>query len=104
MTAVVNRAVAEIGKSRRRKEDQHLITGHSTCTDNLTLPSMVHLAMLRSPMVHATITSIDVSSALQRPDVLAAFTGQDFADTQGNLLCLWPVTPDIVNPERRAWP
>jgi aerobic carbon-monoxide dehydrogenase large subunit len=102
MTAVADTAapetVLEIGKSRRRKEDQHLITGRTTWTDNMSLPGMVHLAILRSPMAHATITSIDTSEAKQRPGVVAVYTGQDFADTQGNLPCAWPVTPDMVNP------
>ncbi len=88
----------EIGRSRRRKEDQHLITGRTTWTDNMTLPGMLHLAILRSPMAHATITSIDTSDAKSRPGVVAVFTGQDFAETQGNLPCAWPVTPDMVNP------
>jgi carbon-monoxide dehydrogenase large subunit len=90
--------VAEIGKSRRRKEDQHLITGRTTWTDNMTLPGMLHLAILRSPMAHATITSIDTTEAKNRPGVVAVFTGQDFAETQGNLPCAWPVTADMVNP------
>jgi carbon-monoxide dehydrogenase large subunit len=98
MTAIADRRAAEIGQSRLRKEDQHLITGRTTWTDNMTLPGMVHLAILRSPMAHARITSIDTSEAKQRPGVLAVFTGQDFADTQGNLPCAWPVTPDMVNP------
>ncbi|MFN2519386.1 MAG: xanthine dehydrogenase family protein molybdopterin-binding subunit [Jatrophihabitantaceae bacterium] len=89
---------AEIGKSRRRKEDHHLITGRTTWTDNMSLPGMVHLAILRSPMAHATITSIDTTEAKKRPGVVAVFTGQDFAETQGNVPCAWPVTPDMVNP------
>jgi aerobic carbon-monoxide dehydrogenase large subunit len=95
MTATAER---EIGRSRTRKEDQHLITGRTTWTDNMVLPGMVHLAILRSPVAHATITSIDASAALQRPGVIAAFTGRDFAETQGNVPCAWPVTPDMVNP------
>jgi carbon-monoxide dehydrogenase large subunit len=103
MTAVDDRPetagpAAEIGQARRRKEDRHLITGATTWTDNMTLPGMLHIAILRSPMAHATISSIDVSGALRRPGVLAAFSGQDFADTQGVIPCAWPVTPDMVNP------
>jgi aerobic carbon-monoxide dehydrogenase large subunit len=88
----------EIGKSRLRKEDEHLITGHTLWTDNLSLPGMLHLAILRSPMAHAKITSIDTTAAKARPGVIAVFTGQDFAETQGNVPCAWPVTPDMVNP------
>ena len=64
----------------------------------MTLPGMLHLAMLRSPMAHAKITSIDTTEAKGRPGVVAVYTGQDFAETQGNLPCAWPVTPDMVNP------
>ncbi|MGO1165841.1 MAG: xanthine dehydrogenase family protein molybdopterin-binding subunit [Janibacter sp.] len=88
----------EIGASRSRKEDRHLVTGRTTWVDNMVLPGMVHLAILRSPMAHATITSIDVSPALQAPGVIAAYSGKDFAETQGDLPCAWPVTPDMVNP------
>jgi len=99
MTAVEERpATAEIGQSRKRKEDYHLITGRTMWTDNMTLPGMVHLAILRSPMAHAKITSIDTTEAKSRPGVIAVFTRQDFAEIQGNIPCAWPVTPDMVNP------
>jgi aerobic carbon-monoxide dehydrogenase large subunit len=98
MTAVVDAPAAEIGQSRLRKEDQHLLTGRTTWVDNMSLPGMVHLAILRSPMAHATITSIDSSEAKKRPGVIAVFTGQDFADTQGDLPTAWAVTTDMVNP------
>jgi carbon-monoxide dehydrogenase large subunit len=99
MTTVEDRpATAEIGQARRRKEDHHLITGRTTWTDNITLPGMVHLAILRSPMAHAKIVSIDTTEPKSRPGVLAVFTGQDFAAEQGTVPCAWPVTPDMVNP------
>jgi carbon-monoxide dehydrogenase large subunit len=99
MTAVEDApATQEIGKSRRRKEDAHLITGRTTWTDNMTLPGMLHLAILRSPMAHAKITAIDTTEAKGRPGVVAVFTGQDFKDIQGDVPCAWPVTPDMVNP------
>ena len=48
----------EIGNRRLRKEDQRLITGRTKWTDNIVLPGMVHLAMVRSPFAHARITGI----------------------------------------------
>ncbi len=63
VTATAERPAAEIGKDRRRKEDQRLITGRTRWTDNITLPGMLHLAMVRSPFAHATIVSIDTSAA-----------------------------------------
>ena len=88
----------EIGRARRRKEDARLITGRTTWTDNMVLPGMLHLAVVRSPVAHGKITSIDVSAAQQAPGVVAVLTGRDVADEQGSLPCAWPVTPDMVNP------
>jgi carbon-monoxide dehydrogenase large subunit len=89
---------AEVGKARLRKEDTRLITGSTRWTDNVVLPGMLHLAILRSPHAHARIASIDVSPALSQPNVVAAFTGSDVADKQGALPCAWLVTEDIVHP------
>ena len=98
MTAVQDTPTAEIGKDRRRKEDQRLITGRTRWTDNITLPGMVHLAMVRSPFAHATITNIDTSAALEAPNVIRVITGADVADEQGSLPNAWPITPDQVAP------
>jgi carbon-monoxide dehydrogenase large subunit len=97
MTATEARPT-EFGRARKRKEDERLITGRTTWTDNLTLPGLLHMAILRSPMAHARITSVDVSAARQRPGVIAAFSGQDFKDVQGSVPCVWPVTEDTVVP------
>ncbi len=88
----------EIGRDRRRKEDQRLITGRTRWTDNLVLPGMLHAAILRSPFAHATITSLDVTEARQRPGVIAVYTGKDFAEEQGSLPCAWAVTPEMKAP------
>jgi carbon-monoxide dehydrogenase large subunit len=99
MTTIEERqAIAEIGQPRRRKEDAHFITGRTAWTDNITLPGLQHLAILRSPMAHARIASIDTTAAARRPGVVAVFSGRDFAETQGNIPCAWPVTADLVNP------
>jgi carbon-monoxide dehydrogenase large subunit len=88
----------EVGKARRRKEDARLITGKTTWTDNMVLPGMLHIAVVRSPVAHAKLTNVDVSAAQQAPGVIAVFTGRDFAEEQGSIPCAWPVTPDMVNP------
>ena len=76
MTAIEDApaSTAEIGNARKRREDKHLITGRTTWVDNMTVPGMVHLAILRSPMAHATITSIDTTEAKGRPGVIAVYT------------------------------
>ena len=88
----------EIGRDRRRKEDQRLITGRTRWTDNLELPGMLHLAMVRSPFAHARITSIDTSAAKSAPNVVAVLTGADFGDELGVCINAWPITPDQVTP------
>jgi len=98
MTTTAERPAPEIGQARKRKEDAHLLTGRTTWTDNMTLPGILHLAILRSPMSHARIISVDVSAALRLPGVIGAFSGQDFKDVQGTIPCAWPVTADMVNP------
>ena len=60
-------AEPEIGKARTRKEDEHLVTGRTRRTDNLVLPGMQHLAILRSPFAHARITGVDASAAREMP-------------------------------------
>ncbi|WP_159675321.1 xanthine dehydrogenase family protein molybdopterin-binding subunit [Streptomyces mexicanus] len=89
----------EVGRARLRKEDARLVTGQTTWTDNITVTGLLHLAILRSPMAHARIERIDVSPALERPGVVAAFSGRDLADGLGSLPCAWPVTEDMVLPD-----
>src|SRR5881394_3153852 len=88
----------EVGRKRLRKEDAKLVTGQTNWTDNIQFPGMVHLALVRSPMAHAKIRRVDVSPALQRPGVIAAYSGADLADEQGSLPCAWPVTADMKQP------
>jgi len=88
----------EVGKARRRKEDARLITGRTQWTDNLVLPGMLHLAIVRSPVAHAKIGNVDLEAARSAPGVIAVFSGRDFAEEQGSIPCAWPVTPEMVNP------
>ncbi|MFL6165430.1 MAG: xanthine dehydrogenase family protein molybdopterin-binding subunit [Ornithinibacter sp.] len=98
MTAVDDRPTTEIGAARKRKEDQRLITGRTRWTDNIQLPGMLHLAMVRSPFAHARISAIDTSEATSAPGVVAVFTGKDLEAVQGVNINAWPITPDQVTP------
>jgi aerobic carbon-monoxide dehydrogenase large subunit len=88
----------EIGNARRRKEDQRLITGRTRWTDNIALPGMLHLAMVRSPFAHARITNIDTSAAKVAPNVVTVLTGAEVSEEQGVLANAWPITPDQKAP------
>ncbi|MEO5662559.1 MAG: xanthine dehydrogenase family protein molybdopterin-binding subunit [Nocardioides sp.] len=104
MTATAEKPDLEIGRDRRRKEDQRLITGRTRWTDNLALPGMLHLAMVRSPHAHAKIVSIDTEAAKQAPNVVAVFTGADLGANQGACINAWAITPDQVTPPHVPMP
>ncbi|MEU4619351.1 aerobic carbon-monoxide dehydrogenase large subunit [Actinoplanes sp. NPDC023801] len=59
-----------------RKEDARLLRGRGRFVDDVQLPGMLHLAILRSPFAHATIVSIDTSAAEASPGVKAVVTGE----------------------------
>jgi carbon-monoxide dehydrogenase large subunit len=72
-----------IGYGRlKRKEDPRFIRGQGNYVDDVRLPGMLYGAVLRSPVAHANIKSIDTSAALQHPKVHAVITGKDL-DAQG---------------------
>ncbi|MBT8240008.1 MAG: carbon-monoxide dehydrogenase large subunit [Acidimicrobiia bacterium] len=58
-----------------RKEDPRLVRGAGQFVDDVQLPGMLHLAILRSPFAHAKINSIDTSAAEAHPKVKAVVTG-----------------------------
>ena len=53
-----------VGKKMTRLEDDILLAGGATFIDDIQLDGMLHLAVVRSQMAHARITSIDISAAL----------------------------------------
>ncbi|SDT49356.1 aerobic carbon-monoxide dehydrogenase large subunit [Actinoplanes derwentensis] len=59
-----------------RKEDARLLRGRGRFVDDVQLPGMLHLAILRSPFAHANIVSIDTSAAEASPGVRAVVTGE----------------------------
>ncbi|HUS43251.1 MAG TPA: aerobic carbon-monoxide dehydrogenase large subunit [Ilumatobacteraceae bacterium] len=63
-----------------RKEDPRFVRGMGQYCDDVQLPGMLHLAILRSPLAHARIVSIDKSAAEAHPKVVAVITGADLAE------------------------
>ena len=62
-----------------RKEDPRFIRGLGHYCDDVQLPGMLHLAILRSPVAHARVVRIDTSAAMAHPKVKAVITGADLA-------------------------
>jgi aerobic carbon-monoxide dehydrogenase large subunit len=65
-----------LGHSVKRKEDARFIRGKGNYVDDVSLPGMLHLELLRSPFAHARIRSIDTSRAAALPGVVAVVTGE----------------------------
>jgi carbon-monoxide dehydrogenase large subunit len=66
-----------VGTSVPRKEDLALLTGTARFIDDLRLPGMVYAKILRSPVAHARVRSVDTSRARKMPGVLDALCGAD---------------------------
>ena len=71
--------IGGMGASRRRVEDNRFIRGKGKYVDDIVLPGMLHMEILRSPVAHARIKSIDTSAAWEVPGVRLVMTGETLA-------------------------
>ena len=88
MAATIEAPEKLVGKPIRRREDPKLMTGGGNFLDDIRLPGMSYAAVLRSPVAHAKIRSINTSQAKSMPGVIAVFTGEDLAEVNP-LPCAW---------------
>lgn len=70
-------AARYIGQRVLRKEDPRLLTGRGQFVDDITLPGMLHVAFVRSPVARGRILSIDTAEARDMPGVHAIYTWDD---------------------------
>src|SRR5919199_3199607 len=77
-----------IGAPVKRVEDPRLVTGGAKYLDDLKLPGMAHVAIVRSPHAHARIRAIRFREASHAPGVIGVFTGADF-EHLNPLPCAW---------------
>ena len=87
-----------VGQPVLRKEDGEFLTGQARYTDDITIPGMLWMSIVRSPYPHARIKGVDVSKAVAMPGVVAAYSGADF-EWAGPLLMAWAVKEDLNNPD-----
>src|SRR6266581_4527295 len=101
-----------LGAPIKRREDRRFITGRGRFLDDIKLPGMAHLAILRSPYAHANINGIDTAAAKSMPGVLAVFTGADIP--YNPLPMAWPAggsaglqnnvnTPRVLTTDGAKW-
>src|SRR5258708_3045556 len=88
-----------VGRSLRRREDRKFLRGGGGYVEDIGLPGMVYLAILRSPHAHARITGIDLSAARAADGVRLALAGADLTGKVGNIKPNW-VIPGTVAPDR----
>ena len=79
-----------VGRPRRRVDGRAKVTGQTKFADDIVLPRMLHGKLLRSPVPHARIVSIDTSRAKAHPGVHLVLTGEALPITYGIL----PVSHD----------
>ncbi|WP_336361513.1 xanthine dehydrogenase family protein molybdopterin-binding subunit [Haladaptatus sp. ZSTT2] len=88
-----------VGQPLKRKEDNRLTTGRGRYIEDLEpVPNLHYIAVLRSPLAHANIESIDASAALELPGVKAVVTGQDVAAR------VKPFPAAVQNPSNAYYP
>jgi carbon-monoxide dehydrogenase large subunit len=92
-----------------RREDRRLLLGHGQYVDDLVLPRMLHAALVRSPLPHARIRSVDLTRAAAAPGVAYVLSGLELArllptvpDHQVALPSKWRTTVKhrILNPQQ----
>ena len=76
--------ICGMGHRMKRKEDPRFIQGKGRYVDDVKLPGMLYMDIVRSPYAHAKILEIDASEALAMDGVLAVITGKDL-EAAGNL-------------------
>src|SRR5437870_3463899 len=79
MEPKTNATICGMGHSMKRKEDPRFIRGRGNYVDDIQLPGMLHMDIVRSPFAHAKIKSINADKALKVPGVLAVITGETLA-------------------------
>src|SRR6201981_3427818 len=84
-----------VGRSLLRREDRRLLRGQGQFIADLVLPRMLHAVLVRSPVAHARIRSVDLSRAAA-PGVALALNGAD-------LLQLLPPVPEGQISLPRKW-
>ncbi len=78
--AVLTAEVRLIGEAIVRREDLALLTGRGRYVDDVAPEGTLHAFVVRSPLAHARIVSVDVTEAREAPGVVAVYTAADLAE------------------------
>jgi carbon-monoxide dehydrogenase large subunit len=94
-----------IGQSPRRREDERLLAGRGRFVDDIRLPGLLHLALVRSAHARAGLVRVDLSAARARPGVMALAAG-DLAELTASLPAASadPTNPYVILDSPRPQP
>ena len=92
------------GHSVKRKEDPRFLRGKGTYVDDITLPGMLYMDIVRSPFAHAKITNISTQAALETPGVLAVVDHTSRHEDADSVPGLQGEGRLQVAERRRSWP
>src|SRR5581483_4818382 len=80
MTTVARPTRSQIGRSHPRLDAREKLRGQAQFAGDLLAPRMLHGRVLRSPIAHGRIVSIDASAAERMAGVVCVLTGEDLRD------------------------
>src|SRR5713226_8000486 len=89
--------ISGIGHARKRKEDPRFIQGKGNYVDDIKLPGMLYGDLVRSPVAHARVKSINTKKALALPGVVAVLTANDLKPVKLHWM------PTLAATCRRCW-
>ncbi|MGY4623385.1 xanthine dehydrogenase family protein molybdopterin-binding subunit [Bradyrhizobium sp. USDA 4486] len=78
-----------VGQPVKRREDFKLLTGKGRYVDDIRIPGMLHMAVLRSPHAHAEIKAIDLDTAKAAPGVRLVLSGKELVGKLGPIMPNW---------------
>src|SRR5690242_4942751 len=87
-----------IGARITRLEDPRLVTGQGRYIDDLSLPGMLHLRLVRSDVAHARLAGIDVSGLREEFPQVQVFTGADIGDLAIRAIADFPGAQNFPQP------
>ncbi len=80
MTTTVPETRSHVGRSHPRRDAREKLRGEAEFVGDLLVPRMLHGKVLRSPVAHGRIASIDTAAAERVPGVVCVLTGADLDD------------------------
>jgi carbon-monoxide dehydrogenase large subunit len=86
-----------VGASPKRKEDGRFVAGRGRYLDDIRVPGLLHLALVRSPHAHARVLRVDARPARALAGVIAVWTLDDLPELAAS------VPPLVPEPKGRPY-